>query len=423
MDFSLVLTLALLVQGTPGNSRTEALTFLSNVTQRYSDARSYHIEATTERTTSNELSRSWQKTLLTAVVAPGGRYRYEGRSGYGSAILVSNGTTKWDYHLDEHQYTQAAASAIDPAKGQIIPQEEFVLMEAKHLVAQIRDLSTRLKSASFLPDEAVVLDGRSIVCRVVSFTEADFKAVKPGQKNEETVWVDKSRNVVVKTASRGDSHIFLAGSGAQIPILEEVTTVFPVVQLDEQEPESSFSFSPPPEAKLVASFPIPLAQTPPNRAPEFVGKPAPEIRLKREGKEIPLSSYRGKPVFVEFWATWCGPCVGLMPELKKLYAETADKGLVWISIDNDHDASASAAFTKQEQIPWPNYHDDDGSLGQAFGRDGIPLGVLIDPGGKVTFYSAGYDISELRAAIAKLGPEFSSVVAASATKGTAPPKP
>ncbi len=119
MDFSLVLTLALFIQGAAGNPSTDALTFLNNVTQRYVDAKSYHIEAIVERSSSNELSRSWQKSLLRAIVAPGGRYCYEGHSGYGSAILVSNGTTKWVYHVDEHQYTEAAVSASKSKKGQL----------------------------------------------------------------------------------------------------------------------------------------------------------------------------------------------------------------------------------------------------------------------------------------------------------------
>jgi hypothetical protein len=112
-----------------------------------------------------------------------------------------------------------------------------------------------------------------------------------------------------------------------------------------------------------------------------------------------------------------------MPGLKKLYAETASKGLAFVSIDSDEDASTSAEFVNKEQIPWPNYHDADGALGQAFGRDTLPLGVLIDGEGKVTFYKTAYSVAELRAAIAKLGPEFSSVVATPPANETAPPKP
>jgi len=146
---------------------------------------------------------------------------------------------------------------------------------------------------------------------------------------------------------------------------------------------------------------------------DFVAKPAPELQLKSaEGKITTLSSFRGRPVFVEFWATWCGPCVDLMPELTKLYQETAIQGLAWMSVDSDEDSAEATKFISDEHIPWPNYHDGDGSLGKAYQRQGIPLGVLIDADGTVAFYESGYEISDLRAAIARLGPQFRSVASA-----------
>jgi hypothetical protein len=63
-----------------------------------------------------------------------------------------------------------------------------------------------------------------------------------------------------------------------------------------------------------------------------------------------------------------------------------------------------------------------GLLAKAFGREAIPLGVLIDPEGKITFYRAAYDVAELRVAISKLGPAFTSVAAIPATNGNAPTK-
>jgi hypothetical protein len=71
--------------------------------------------------------------------------------------------------------------------------------------------------------------------------------------------------------------------------------------------------------------------------------------------------------------------------------------MVWISIDNDEDPSTAATFMSQEHLIWPNHHDEEGSLGEAFHREGIPLGVLIDAAGKITFYESGYEIPQLRA--------------------------
>jgi hypothetical protein len=84
-----------------------------------------------------------------------------------------------------------------------------------------------------------------------------------------------------------------------------------------------------------------------------------------------------------------------------------------MSLDSDRGTRAAASFLAREQIAWTNHHDVDGSLAKACHRIGIPLGVLIDANGQIAFFKSGYGIAELRAAIAKLGPEFHSVALAS----------
>src|SRR6185312_5768312 len=76
-------------QSTP----SDALRVLRQVTQKYADAKSVHLEATQEVSHNTELSRSWNKTILSVTMAPGDRYRYEGRGASGAALLVSDGKT------------------------------------------------------------------------------------------------------------------------------------------------------------------------------------------------------------------------------------------------------------------------------------------------------------------------------------------
>lgn len=371
----ILLILVFLVSVNAKDSSPDPLTLLNNVSDRYVRATSYHIEAIKEQTMTNGLQRNWQKLILTAIVGPNGRYRYEARSGHGSAVLVSDGRTNWDYHVDEHLYTQVAAPTADTGKKRAFSEEEMHIPEAKYLINEIRTLASRLKSAKRLPDEKIRLNGRKVDCYVVSFTNGDFKSNKSELRTEETVWITKSGNTVVKTYAKRDSYMMLAGSNAHIPTVNEETVTYPATEFDSIEPENSFTFTAPPATKLVESFPeVRPHRTSDNPVLDLIGKPAPDVRLRSpDGKATTLIAFRGKPIFIEFWATWCAPCVELLPELKKLHEETAPKGLVWISVDNDEDPAPPTSFLAQEHVSWPNFHDGDESLGKAFGRQGFPL--------------------------------------------------
>jgi thiol-disulfide isomerase/thioredoxin len=414
MPFSIVLLLALVLpQAAQSAPPKDALALLNEVSQRYADAKSYHIEAVEERSHNNDLSRHWDRTLLTAIVMPDGRYHFEGRSGFGSAILVSDGTRQSEYHPYDQLYTQQPASSNDPLLARVITSDVEPVRRAKTLIIELVHMADRMKSATYLPDETISVNGKSVACYVVHYAD------QPSQTGElsrvETLWIDKSRKLVVKSINRGETYTLTMARG-HIPMAMETTVTYPTVELDQQEPASSFSFVAPTDAKLVTEFPNYFARNLQSVQPaDLAGKPAPEIQFKSsDGATTALSSFHGKPVFIEFWATWCEPCVALMPDLTRLYAETQAQGLVWLSVDSDEDASVVAAFLSREHISWPNYHDEDEALGKAFHRTGIPLGVLVDADGKITFYKSGYGIADLRSAIAKLGPQFSSVAPASA---------
>ena len=403
-----ILSLALLAQEAPAPRPSSGLALLNSVAQRYAQAKAYHIEAIKEQTFTEDLSRTWEKVYMTAIVAPGGRYHYEVRSRNGSVMQVSDGTFAWEYLLDEQLYTRTSAQSAPERRPTL--EEEMPLLEAKRMVKLIGATTARLRSASSLPDEVVNVDGRGIDCSVVRFTLDDMKSVlSPDTQLKQTIWVDKARRVIVKIVRRSETTRLLS-RGTQRRSVVESTTIYPVVELDEKQPQSAFVFTPPAEAKLVESFPERRPTLSAERSANFVGKPAPDVVLRSpEGKAISLSSFRGKPVFLKSWAAWCTPCTALTPELKKLYAETAPKGLVWLGIDSDQTSEIAAKYIATERLPWPDYHDDNAAIGDAFGRSGIPLGVLIDSQGTIKFYAVGFDISELRAAIAELGPDFASI--------------
>jgi thiol-disulfide isomerase/thioredoxin len=133
------------------------------------------------------------------------------------------------------------------------------------------------------------------------------------------------------------------------------------------------------------------------------------VELRSEdGTTVALKSFTGKTVLLDFWATWCAPCIDSLPSLEKLYQEAASKGLVMISIDEDLDPKKAADLWAKRKEPWPNLHANEETVKQ-FPDHGIPYFVLINGSGDVVLSDAGLDEDRLRAAIAKVNPAFASL--------------
>jgi thiol-disulfide isomerase/thioredoxin len=377
------------------------LPILQQMSEHYASAGSWHIGATEERTSENEYSRGWGKTVMIGAVS-GNKYHYEGHSELGSSFHISDAKTAWDLHLDEHAYTQASAPANGYQPPHILPTNEQAAFEAVNLRKGFAEFSGHYNSAARLPDEVIFQGGTEIPCYVVQVKAAQRKGPKEGGFSlDETLWIDKSAWTVRQTVVHQST--FLYSGAARIPLVEDAVTSYSTADLNSAIPESLFHFEPPADAKLVAKFSDDANDV------DLTGEAAPEIQLTAaNGRLTPLSSYRGKPVLLDFWATWCGPCVTSMPDMARLYQDAMPKGLVMLSVDEDEEVKSATDFLVKHGYTWPNTQDD-GKIGDAFKKMGIPLFVLIDAQGKIVFYKAGDDDAGLRKAIAALGPEFASL--------------
>jgi len=127
------------------------------------------------------------------------------------------------------------------------------------------------------------------------------------------------------------------------------------------------------------------------RANLVVGKDFPDFAVKDlAGQPLSVAKYKGKIVLVDFWATWCGPCMAEMPNVVAAYNKYHDKGFEIIGVSLDQDSAGEkdklAAFLKDNKMPWPQYYDGKywkNDLAVKYGVDSIPCSYLLDGSGKI----------------------------------------
>jgi thiol-disulfide isomerase/thioredoxin len=346
-SFLLVLMSAVLAcaQPAPSTPPSEGLALLQQGAQRYADAKSYDIELVEERTSTRQYGHSWNKEVRAAAEAPGDRSYYQGISDNGGAIQVTDGKNVWKYRLEEHRYTIKPYASQNAAQSGFAGMQEMALMNAKYLRRNLADLAKPLKSAECLPDETLTVNGQKIPCRVIRVQSADRKRERPGYLFERTIWIDSGHGTILKTVEH--AHSFMFSGTARIPMDQETVTSYTKTVLDGAVPDSLFTFTPPSDARLIQDFSDPMESA----GASMTGDPAPALKFKSaDGKVVALESFRGKPVLLDFWATWCAPCVAAMPQLAQIYQEAKDKGLVLLTVDQDEDAAKADSFLEKKGV-------------------------------------------------------------------------
>lgn len=111
---------------------------------------------------------------------------------------------------------------------------------------------------------------------------------------------------------------------------------------------------------------------------------APDFKLKDlDGTEVSLSNFKGKKVYINFFATWCGPCKEEMPDLEKLYQETKDDDLVILAISGGEDKTTVENFIKNNNYNFKVLVDPVGSTNRSYNISSIPTSYFIDENGNI----------------------------------------
>jgi thiol-disulfide isomerase/thioredoxin/outer membrane lipoprotein-sorting protein len=200
-----------------------------------------------------------------------------------------------------------------------------------------------------------------------------------------------------------DMKTALKNAGEQIAddVELSMTIVFNNWTYDAPLPADAFAIAPPSDAREVDDVFAP----PPHK---LLGEQAPAFESTTlDGKPLKLAELAGKVVVLDFWATWCGPCVRALPEISATTAKYKDRGVVFFAVNQGEEASIIKEFFTSQKLDPPTLLDLEGKVGSAYAVEGIPQTVVIDKNGKiqVVHVGAGPGIGE------KLAKELDDVLA------------
>lgn len=118
------------------------------------------------------------------------------------------------------------------------------------------------------------------------------------------------------------------------------------------------------------------------------GQPMPKLSQLLPGVTIPNSA--GKVVLVDFWASWCGPCVQSFPALNRLQSKYGSKGLVVIGVGVDDDAAKYKAFADKMKVSFSVVHDSSHKAADFFSPPSMPSSYLVDRKGVIRYVHSGF---------------------------------
>ena len=132
---------------------------------------------------------------------------------------------------------------------------------------------------------------------------------------------------------------------------------------------------------LLGAFPLQAVES---------GQVAPAFELNGRSTVIKLSDYRGKTVYLDFWASWCGPCKQSIPWMNEMHTRYGDKGLQVVGINVDQRESDATTFLRGTPVIFEVAFDHGGITPKAYAIKGMPTSVLIGPDGKVLSVHSGF---------------------------------
>jgi len=393
----------------PSARAEDASTFLETSLAKFSKLPSYYVEGTREDTLTDDIQRDWHEDAFTIAKMPGKRYHFDIRRVDMWDVVVSNGNTEWDFQPRRNEYVQRPTP--DLTRTSSGPDDKIRARASQYAQNYLEDLAgDKIASAEFLPDEEITLGSERVSCRVVRANLLLSEDTARDRPVQVTYWIENERGLVRKQSIES----FITES--QLEPLRRVRSItitsYTKMDVHGPPPDKLFRFTPPTTAKQVSRLFLNM------RAVDLTGLPAPALKLKTfDGRAFDAESLKGHLVLVDFWASWCVPCIQQMPSIAALNKKYSKLGLVVIGVNSMDDVKDASEFLRKHDYGWINLRDVNGETAKAWMLDGVPLVALIDSGGKIVYYHTGYEQPEEEAILEALKKTNSSFYSVAHKKG------
>jgi peroxiredoxin len=297
------------------------------------------------------------------------------------ALVGSTGSKWYVYHAVKNAYATQDLGG-DKLKSSEIPADLASAIQLQNpslwlAVAEngYDDLAKGATSIALGPDEKI--DDHAYTTLLVKSDEVAL-----------TLLLDKDSHLVRQ--AREDFSGLLTRNGQTNVSSALLTIDYAKTAHDQQIDEAQFAWAPPADAQDVTQQ-LAANTGQDQEASKLEGMAAPDFTLKDiDGNDVKLSSLKGSVVVLDFWATWCGPCVAALPHLQKIYDEQSPKGLKVYTIDLQETKDQVVQFRQSKKLTMPTLLDSEGKVAETYGVEGIPCTIVVGKDGKVAKVFVGY---------------------------------